>query len=65
MKPTERGLARLIREFEEARLAEPVLEASGDDVLEGARTASQAIELHIRKATDGQAVEPHFAMQVR
>jgi hypothetical protein len=51
MKPHDLTLKQLLRELEEARLQEAVLEATGEDLLDRARNISQAVELKVRQAT--------------
>jgi hypothetical protein len=54
MQLHEPTLERLFSEAEEARLREALLEATGDDLLDGARAFSLTVEQRVRRLT-GQA----------
>ena len=51
MRAQDPTLDRLIRETEEARLQEAVLEATGEELLDRARTLSQALEERVTELT--------------
>jgi hypothetical protein len=51
MRPPDPTLDRLIREAEDARLEEAVLETTGGDLLDRARTISHAVEERLLELT--------------
>jgi hypothetical protein len=59
MRPQDPTLDRLIREAEEARLQEAVLEATGEELLDRVRTLSQAVVDRVTELTvaPGQEAE--------
>jgi hypothetical protein len=51
MRPHEPNVQKLIEEAKEARLRKLVLEATGEDVLDRARSISRDIEQRVRQVT--------------
>jgi hypothetical protein len=57
-KPYQPALEKLVREAEEARLEEALLETTGDELLDRAKAIAQAVEQQVRdalRAPDRQA----------
>ena len=59
MKPPHgSSVERLIRELDDIRVTEAVLEATGDDLLDRARDVAEATQERVRQLQDGRSGYP-------